>query len=174
MGARQVSSCWRSPSITATKGAELERMPSRQAPDRPRRAMRLTPRTRQSEAAISRMALMVPSFESLSTKTRLPIYPEQRFAQPGHNYPTLGLRSSVGIRMVSSTVPRPVQDLLVCLQAPQFRLVRGARWGSWTSTFILAAALARRRIASNRDDQDVEDPGTRHHARRCGVRRQHQ
>ena len=65
----RASSCCRSPSITATTGAELDSAPSITAEDSPRRPTRRMHRTRSSEAAIARTAAAVPSGLSSSTNT---------------------------------------------------------------------------------------------------------
>src|ERR1700722_15088524 len=67
MGRSNPSSCWRSPSITATYCAWLPRNPSRQAPARPRRPTRRMQRTRASAAPIFLAVSAVPSGELSST-----------------------------------------------------------------------------------------------------------
>ena len=67
MAGNRVSSCCRSASMTATKGAEDDRMPSMQAPESPLRPMRRMTRTRGSVAARPRATSVVPSGELSST-----------------------------------------------------------------------------------------------------------
>src|SRR5205085_7175117 len=69
MRGSRVSSCCRSPSMTATNGAEVASMPSMQAELSPRRPMRRMQRMRGSRSPSARMCSAVPSGESSSTNT---------------------------------------------------------------------------------------------------------
>ena len=75
---RRVSSCCRSPSITAMNGAEEASAPSITAEARPRRPMRRMQRTRGSRLAMRRASAAVPSGLSSSTNTTSQAMPAAR------------------------------------------------------------------------------------------------
>src|ERR1700692_1006425 len=68
--------------MTAANGALEARMPSMQAPDRPRRPIRLTQRTRESCRARPRTTSHVPSGELSSTKMTSQFTPRRALQPP--------------------------------------------------------------------------------------------
>ena len=100
---RIVSSCCRSPSITATIGAAVAHIPSMQAVDSPRRPIRWITRTRASSRPSARAASAVPSGLSSSTKIASQRRPASAWSSLPIRTATFARSLKVGMTMAISS-----------------------------------------------------------------------